>query len=198
MRFLVDAQLPRILAEELRKEGYYAIHTRDLPGENHTSDAEISWAKNLVILARCKDLLLAKLDSQKSANTCRENARSSNDIKKNDFAIHDFDKTKRRVSRPRVQLSAFSLPVSGLPPSLPLMSPSGLPAAVLARIPSREMSRPAGCLFSLPRSRPAAWFPASARWHVFRSQLSATRNDCKAASAAFATDQLLMPDPSDP
>ena len=42
MRFLVDAQLPRILAEELRKEGYYAIHTRDLPGENHTSDAEIS------------------------------------------------------------------------------------------------------------------------------------------------------------
>ena len=179
MRFLVDAQLPRILAEELRKEGYYAIHTRDLPGENHTSDAEISWAKNLVILARCKDLLLAKLDSQKSANTCRENARSSNDIKKNDFAIHDFDKTKRRVSRPRV-------------------SPSGLPAAVLARIPSREMSRPAGCLFSLPRSRPAAWFPASARWHVFRSQLSATRNDCKAASAAFATDQLLMPDPSDP
>jgi hypothetical protein len=134
--------------------------------------AEISWAKNLVILARCKDPLLAKLDSQKSANTCRENARSSNDIKKNDFAIHDFDKTKRRVSRPRVQLSAFSLPVSGLPPSLPLMSPSGLPAAVLARIPSREMSRPAGCLFSLPRSRPAAWFPASARWHMFSLQAS--------------------------
>ncbi len=42
MRFLVDAQLPRILAEELRKEGYYAIHTRDLPGENQTSDSEIS------------------------------------------------------------------------------------------------------------------------------------------------------------
>jgi hypothetical protein len=27
--------------------------------------AEISWAKNLVILARCKDPLLPKLDSQK-------------------------------------------------------------------------------------------------------------------------------------
>jgi hypothetical protein len=26
--------LPRILAEELRREGHYALHTRDLPGEN--------------------------------------------------------------------------------------------------------------------------------------------------------------------
>ena len=84
------------------------------------------------------------------------------------------------------------------------MSPFELPAAVLARIPSREMSRPAGCLFSLPRSRPAAWFPASARWLVFRFPLPhtryrplATRYSCAAAYAAFATDQLLMPDLSD-
>jgi hypothetical protein len=48
-----------------------------------------------------------------------------------------------------------------------------------------------------PSGLPAAGYPASARWHVFRPQVSATRNDCKAASAAFATDQLLMPAPSD-
>ena len=38
--------------------------------------------------------------------------------------------------------------------SLPLMSPFGLPAAVLAR------------------SRPAAWFPAGARWHLFKFPVS--------------------------
>ena len=47
MRFLVDAQLPKILAEELRKQGHYAIHTRDLPSENQTSDSEISKIANL-------------------------------------------------------------------------------------------------------------------------------------------------------
>ena len=38
--------------------------------------------------------------------------------------------------------------------------------AVLVRILPR-MSHPTGCLCSLPRNRPVAWFPASARWHVF-------------------------------
>ena len=33
---------------------------------------------------------------------------------------------------------------------------------------SPRMSHPSGCLCSLPRNRPVAWFPASARWHVFR------------------------------
>jgi hypothetical protein len=47
---------------------------------------------------------------------------------------------------PRAKPSARSQ-VSGLPPSLPLMSPSGLPAA---------------------------GYPASARWHVFRFQVSYT------------------------
>jgi hypothetical protein len=40
--------------------------------------AEISWAKNLVILARCKAALLPKLDSPISANTCRKKARRKN------------------------------------------------------------------------------------------------------------------------
>ena len=34
------------------------------------------------------------------------------------------------------------------------------------------MPHPSGCLCSLPRNRPVAWFPASARWHVFRFPVS--------------------------
>jgi AbrB family looped-hinge helix DNA binding protein len=37
------------------------------------------------------------------------------------------------------------------------------------------MSHPSGCLGSLPRNRPVAWFPASARWHVFRFPVSSLR-----------------------
>lgn len=64
MRFLVDAQLPRILAEELSKEGYYAIHTRDLPGENHTSDAEISKIADLedmIVVSKDSDFVISHL-----------------------------------------------------------------------------------------------------------------------------------------
>ena len=64
MRFLVDAQLPRILAEEFRKEGYYAIHTRDLPGENHTSDAEISKIADLedmIVVSKDNDFVISHL-----------------------------------------------------------------------------------------------------------------------------------------
>ena len=54
-----------------------------------------------------------------------------------------------------------------LPPSLPLMSPYGLPSAGSVGSHSPEMSHPSGCLCSLPRNRPVAWFPASPRWNVF-------------------------------
>ena len=80
-----------------------------------------------------------------------------------------------QLSSFRLPPSAFSFPVSGLPLSLPLMSPSGLPAE---------------------------GYPASARWHVFRFLLPstryrplATRYSCAAASAAFAQYQFLMSDP---
>ncbi|MFM8830735.1 MAG: DUF5615 family PIN-like protein [Spartobacteria bacterium] len=56
MRFLVDAQLPRILAEELVKNGHHAIHTRDLPLENHTSDEEIRQIadrEDMVVVSFC-------------------------------------------------------------------------------------------------------------------------------------------------
>jgi predicted nuclease of predicted toxin-antitoxin system len=42
MRFLVDAQLPRRLAQCLRREGFEVIHTLDLPLRNRTPDSIIS------------------------------------------------------------------------------------------------------------------------------------------------------------
>ena len=42
MKFLVDAQLPLRLARWLQDEGYDAVHTRDLPHGNRTSDADIN------------------------------------------------------------------------------------------------------------------------------------------------------------
>lgn len=41
MNFLVDAQLPRRLAEWLRERGHDACHTLDLAKGNRTSDAEL-------------------------------------------------------------------------------------------------------------------------------------------------------------
>ena len=42
MRAIVDAQLPRRLAHELRAAGHDALHTLDLPEGNRTADAEIA------------------------------------------------------------------------------------------------------------------------------------------------------------
>ena len=42
MKFLVDAQLPRRLAEQLRSAGHDVVHTLDLPLQNHTPDAFIN------------------------------------------------------------------------------------------------------------------------------------------------------------
>ncbi len=41
MKFLVDAQLPKVLAEFLCGKGYAAIHTLDLPDKNRTTDKQI-------------------------------------------------------------------------------------------------------------------------------------------------------------
>ena len=38
MKFLIDAQLPRLLCNQLRQAGFEAIHTLDLPLGNHTPD----------------------------------------------------------------------------------------------------------------------------------------------------------------
>ena len=42
MRCLVDAQLPRRLAHQLRTAGYDAVHTLDLPEGNRTTDEAIN------------------------------------------------------------------------------------------------------------------------------------------------------------
>lgn len=42
MNFLIDAQLPRRLAQRLREAGHDAIHTLDLPKGNRTTDDEIN------------------------------------------------------------------------------------------------------------------------------------------------------------
>lgn len=42
MKFLVDAQLPRILARELTTAGHDAVHTLDLPQGNRTPDSNIT------------------------------------------------------------------------------------------------------------------------------------------------------------
>ena len=38
MKFLLDTQLPKKLAEFLKWKGYDAIHTLDLPNKNRTTD----------------------------------------------------------------------------------------------------------------------------------------------------------------
>jgi len=42
MKFLVDAQLPLALAEELRELGHDVRHTWELPRKNETPDSEVS------------------------------------------------------------------------------------------------------------------------------------------------------------
>ena len=64
MRFLVDAQLPKILAEELVKNGHHAIHTRDLPLENHTPDEEIRQIadrEDMVVVSKDNDFVISHL-----------------------------------------------------------------------------------------------------------------------------------------
>ncbi len=41
MRYLVDAQLPYLLAEVFRAKGYDVIHTDDLPDKDESSDTTI-------------------------------------------------------------------------------------------------------------------------------------------------------------
>lgn len=42
MKFLVDAQLPRRLSEQLQSIGHDSLHTLDLPDANQTSDDDLN------------------------------------------------------------------------------------------------------------------------------------------------------------
>ena len=60
MKFLLDAQLPKKLAEFLKWKGYDAIHTLDLPNKNRTTDSEIneiSIKEKRVVISRDLDFI---------------------------------------------------------------------------------------------------------------------------------------------
>lgn len=54
MKFLVDAQLPYLLAQWIRDKGYEVVHTDDLPAKDETENQEIH---HLLMLT---DLLLSQ------------------------------------------------------------------------------------------------------------------------------------------
>lgn len=58
MRFIVDAQLPRLLTDHLVASGHDAIHVKQLPKAGGTSDAEISAfadLENRIVLTKDTD-----------------------------------------------------------------------------------------------------------------------------------------------
>jgi predicted nuclease of predicted toxin-antitoxin system len=60
MNFLVDAQLPRRLANRLRATGYSVVHTFDLPNKNRTTDfeiGEISAREQRVVITKDADFV---------------------------------------------------------------------------------------------------------------------------------------------
>lgn len=60
MRFIIDAQLPYGLKNWLLKNGFDAIHTRDLPNKNLTDDREvirIAVTENRIVISKDSDFL---------------------------------------------------------------------------------------------------------------------------------------------
>ena len=64
MKFLIDAHLPYALCEVLLKHGFDAIHTRELPEGNATSDRainEISVQQNRIVITKDSDFYYSHL-----------------------------------------------------------------------------------------------------------------------------------------
>ena len=60
MKFLVDAQLPRLLVSRMRDLGFEAIHTLDLPLGNSTPDSfinELSIREGYVVITKDADFV---------------------------------------------------------------------------------------------------------------------------------------------
>ena len=60
MKFLVDAQLPRLLVSRLRDLGFEAIHTLDLPLGNATPDSfinELSIQEEYIVITKDADFV---------------------------------------------------------------------------------------------------------------------------------------------
>jgi predicted nuclease of predicted toxin-antitoxin system len=68
MKFLVDAQLPVRLARFLQTSGHDAIHTKDLPQQNSTSDTQInniSIQQERIVITKDSDFVNSFLTIQK-------------------------------------------------------------------------------------------------------------------------------------
>jgi len=60
MKFLIDAQLPRRLATELKLAGFEAIHTLELPDRNRTTDQaliKLSLTDQAVLVTKDSDFV---------------------------------------------------------------------------------------------------------------------------------------------
>lgn len=60
MKWIVDAQLPKLIALMLRESGHVALHTLDLPLANKTSDRsvnELSEQKHMVVVTKDSDFV---------------------------------------------------------------------------------------------------------------------------------------------
>lgn len=60
MKFLIDAQLPRRLAHQLRAGGFETTHTFDLPHGNRTTDRaliEVSLTEHCVVVTKDSDFV---------------------------------------------------------------------------------------------------------------------------------------------
>ena len=68
MKFLIDAQLPKRLAQHLNTLGYDTIHTLNLPNQNKSKDSElneISIKQKRVIISKDRDFVESLLISNK-------------------------------------------------------------------------------------------------------------------------------------
>ena len=68
MKFLIDAHLPKKLADLFKYKGYDAIHTLDLANQNHTKDDEInslSIEEKRVVITKDLDFVDSLLVSNK-------------------------------------------------------------------------------------------------------------------------------------
>jgi len=98
MRFLVDAQLPKRLAEYLIEHGHDAIHTIDLPKKNKTTDSllrKISVDQKRVVITKDYDFLdsyLIKKEPYKILLVTTGNIRNTE-------LMHVFDRNLRDLIR---------------------------------------------------------------------------------------------------
>lgn len=70
MRFLVDAQLPRRLANALTDLGHDALHTLDLPDRNATTDRDV-----MVVAARDDRIVVTKDNDFRDGHLLRHQPR---------------------------------------------------------------------------------------------------------------------------